>query len=67
MKCYEISNFFERVACELLFENGATGVSATTELAAPADKITLNTENLLTQEGTALGPKPKAAAGCCPS
>jgi hypothetical protein len=55
VKCYEISNFLERVACELLFENGATGVNATTELAAPANKITLNTENLLTQEGTALG------------
>ena len=34
---------------------GLTGVTATVELAAPATSITLNTENLLTEEGTALG------------
>jgi hypothetical protein len=33
---------------------GITGVTATTELAAPASSIGLNTENLLNEEGTAL-------------
>jgi hypothetical protein len=32
-----------------------TGVNATVELAAPASAITLNTENMLLEEGTALG------------
>ncbi len=54
VKCYEISNFFERVACEIVFENGLTGVNATTELAAPASSIGVNTNNLLSEEGTAL-------------
>jgi hypothetical protein len=53
-KCPEISNFFERVACELAFENQVTGVNATTELAAPASSIGLNEENLLGETGTAL-------------
>lgn len=34
---------------------GFTGVTATVELAAPASSIKLSTENLLNQEGTALG------------
>jgi hypothetical protein len=34
---------------------GLTGVYATVELAAPATDITLNTENLLAEKGTALG------------
>jgi hypothetical protein len=34
---------------------GLTGVNATVELAAPATSIKLNTENLLLEEGTALG------------
>jgi len=54
VNCTEISNFFERVACELVFENGATGVNATVELAAPASSIGLNEENLLFSKGTAL-------------
>jgi hypothetical protein len=54
VKCNEISNFIERIACELVFENGATGVNATTELAAPASSIGLNEANLLSEEGTAL-------------
>jgi hypothetical protein len=54
VKCYEISNFFERIACELVFENGVTGVNATTELAAPASSIGISVENLLSEEGTAL-------------
>ncbi len=35
--------------------NGFTGVQATVELAAPASSITLSTQNLVNQEGTALG------------
>jgi hypothetical protein len=54
VNCYEISNFIERVACELIFENGVTGVNATTELAAPASSIGISVNNLLTEEGVAL-------------
>jgi hypothetical protein len=54
VKCNEISNFLERLACELVFENGVTGVNATTELAAPATSIGLHAFNLLGATGTAL-------------
>jgi hypothetical protein len=54
VKCYEISNFFERLACEITFENGLTGVTATTELAAPASSIGINLQNLIEATGTAL-------------
>jgi hypothetical protein len=54
VRCYEISNFFERVACELVFENGVTGVNATTELARPASEIGINKNNLVNQKGVAL-------------
>lgn len=54
VKCNEISNFLERVACEITFENGVTGVNATAELAAPASSIGLHTFNLLLASGTAL-------------
>jgi len=54
VKCNEISNFIERIACELVFENGLTGVNAITELAAPASSIKLNSINLLSGTGTAL-------------
>lgn len=54
VKCYEISNFFERIACEVIFENGLTGVTATTELAASATSIGINIQNLVEAEGTAL-------------
>jgi len=54
VKCNEISNFLERVACELIFENGLTGVNATTELAAPASSIKLEASALLFGTGTAL-------------
>jgi hypothetical protein len=55
VKCNEISNLLLRLSCEITFENGLTGVNATLELAAPATTIQLNTENLLFEEGTALG------------
>ncbi len=54
VKCYEISNFIERIACEVTFENGVTGVTATTELAAPASSIGISVSHLTGGEGTAL-------------
>jgi len=44
----------ERATCEAIFENGLTGVNATTELAAPANQIKINLGNLLHATGTAL-------------
>jgi hypothetical protein len=44
----------ERGSCEAVFENGLTGVTATTELAAPASAIEVNLANLLEASGTAL-------------
>ncbi len=54
VRCNEISNVFERIACELTFENGLSGVNATTELAAPASSIGVNRTNLLEGSGVAL-------------
>jgi hypothetical protein len=54
VNCKEISNFFERIACEAVFENGLTGVNATTELAGPASTIGINTTNLIIESGIAL-------------
>lgn len=54
VKCFEISNFIERIACEIVFENGLTGVNATTELAAPASSIGINIQSLIEESGNAL-------------
>jgi len=54
VKCNEISNFLERLACEAVFENGLTGVTATTELAGPASSIGVHAEALLHDSGIAL-------------
>jgi len=59
INCTEIkgSGFLEtleRNACKAIFENKTTGVTATTELAAPASQIQLNLGNLLGASGTAL-------------
>jgi hypothetical protein len=43
-----------RAACELVFENGTTGVNAITELAKPASEIGISTSNLENAEGVAL-------------
>jgi hypothetical protein len=43
-----------RELCEAIFENGLTGVTATTELAAPASQIKINLGNLLSGKGIAL-------------
>jgi hypothetical protein len=42
VNCKEITNKHEREACEAIFENKITGVTATTELAAPASSIALS-------------------------
>jgi hypothetical protein len=54
VNCKEISNFIERAACELTFENGVTGVNATLELAKPATEIQVNEFDLIYEEGVAL-------------
>jgi len=59
VNCQEIkgNGFLEslaRGACELVFENGTTGVNAITELAKPASEIGINTANLENREGVAL-------------
>jgi len=54
VNCKEISEFFERVACELVFEEGLTGVNATAELAQPASAIGISKNNLVNEEGVAL-------------
>jgi hypothetical protein len=54
VNCEEITDFLERLACTAIFENGLTGVTATTELAKPASAIGINTNNLVNEEGTAL-------------
>jgi hypothetical protein len=55
VKCNEISNIIERLACEVTFENGLTGVNASVELAAPASSIQLNEANLFAESGIAIG------------
>jgi hypothetical protein len=45
-----VQNWFNNLISE-----GFTGVNATVELAAPATSITLSTENLIAESGTALG------------
>jgi hypothetical protein len=59
VKCTEISGtgLVEktlRAACEAVLENGVTGVNATTELAAPAGSVVLNSAAEQSGEGTAL-------------
>lgn len=54
VNCTEISNFVERLLCEATLESGVTGVTATTELAAPASSVKLNVSDLLFEHGTAL-------------
>jgi len=59
IKCNEIKGSgllekLERGTCETIFENGVTGVTATTELAKPASQIKISLAHLLNAEGTAL-------------
>jgi hypothetical protein len=54
VNCKEISNWFLRGSCELVFENGLTGVNSTLELARPAGEIQISERNLLFEESVAL-------------
>lgn len=54
VNCKEISNWFLRGSCEVVFENGLTGVNSTLELARPANEIKISERALLFQEGAAL-------------
>jgi hypothetical protein len=54
INCHEIHELLLRLTCELAFQNGLTGVTATTELAAPASDIVLNEANLFQRKGIAL-------------
>jgi hypothetical protein len=54
VNCKEISNSIERAACELVFENGLTGVNATLELAKPASEIKVSQNALAGELGVAL-------------
>jgi hypothetical protein len=54
VNCKEIGNIILRLSCELVFENGFTGVNATLELARPASEIVINELHLTFEEETAL-------------
>jgi hypothetical protein len=54
IRCNEITEAVARLTCELVFQNGLTGVTATTELAKPASAIGVSTDNLLNEEGATL-------------
>jgi hypothetical protein len=54
IKCPEIKDFFLRLACEVTFENGVTGLNSTLELARPANEIIVSENNLAAEEGVAL-------------
>jgi hypothetical protein len=54
VNCKEIKDFFLRVACEVTFENGLTGLNSTLELAKPASDIRISENNLAGETGTAL-------------
>lgn len=54
VNCSEIKEPVAKLACELVFENGLTGVTATTELAESAGAIGINTNNLVNRRGIAL-------------
>ncbi len=54
INCKEIKDFFLRLACEAVFENGLTGLYATLELARPATEIVVSENNLAAEEGVAL-------------
>jgi hypothetical protein len=54
VNCKKISDFFLRIACEVTFENGVTGLNSTLELAKPASAIRVNETNLAGEIGIAL-------------
>jgi hypothetical protein len=54
VNCNEITEPVAKLTCVLVFQNGLTGVTATTELAKPASSATISASNLINEEGTAL-------------
>ncbi len=54
INCKEIKDFFLRLSCEVVFENGLTGLNSTLELAKPANEVLVNEFNLAGEEGVAL-------------
>ena len=54
VNCAKIKNFLLRISCEAILENGLTGVTAVTELAAPASSVVLNTSDEQLGVGTAV-------------
>jgi hypothetical protein len=54
VNCKEISNFLLRISCEVVFENGVTGVNTVLELAKPASAIKISEFAMSRKEGTAL-------------
>jgi hypothetical protein len=54
INCKEISSFLLRISCEVVFENGVTGLNATLELARPATEIRVSENNLAAESGVAL-------------
>lgn len=58
LNCKEQTNLLIKGLCEAALENGLTGVNAIVELTGPTKGLTnieLNTENLILEEGIALG------------
>ncbi|MBS1680033.1 MAG: hypothetical protein JST08_21910 [Actinobacteria bacterium] len=49
VNCKEISLGWLRASCEVIFENGLTGVNSTVELAKPASEVKVNLLNILFQ------------------
>jgi len=47
INCKKISDFFLRIACEVTFENGLTGLNATLELAKPASAIRISENHVV--------------------
>jgi hypothetical protein len=54
INCKEISSFLLRISCEVVFENGVTGLNSTLELARPATEIRVSENNLAAESGVAL-------------
>jgi hypothetical protein len=52
--CREITNPFEKIACESVFESGKTEVKVIPELAKPASEIGISKPNFLKDEGVSL-------------
>jgi hypothetical protein len=54
INCKEIKDFFLRLACEVTFENGVTGLNSTLELAKSASDIRVSENNLSGEVDVAL-------------